>query len=50
MLAQQIKCPPYATKHTKRQYIDLEQAKRIKIILVPFDYRTPLHRGRANRA
>ena len=39
-----------AAEHAKRQHIDLQQPKRIQIILVPFDDRAPLHRRRADRA
>ena len=44
MRLQEIEAAPQAGQHAERQHIDLEQAERFQIVLVPFDDGALLHR------
>ena len=44
MRLQQIEAAPQAGQHAERQHIDLEQAERFEIVLLPFDDGALLHR------
>ena len=41
---QEIERPPQAGQHAKRQHVDLEQAERFQIVLLPFDDGAVFHR------
>ena len=45
----QIECFADACQHAQRQDIDLEDAERVEIVLVPFDHRAIGHGGVGNR-
>ena len=47
--AQQVKRLADAGQHAQRQHIDLHQAQRVDIVLVPFDEGAIRHRGLADR-
>ena len=49
MLFQQIEPSLQAGQHAERQDIDLQNAERIEIVLVPFDRRAIVHRGIGER-
>ena len=49
MALQQVKPAPQARQHAKRQNVDLENAQRIEIVLVPHNRRAPVHRSGRNR-
>lgn len=50
MIGQKLEGLANAAEHAKRQHIDLQEAKRIYVILVPFDDGAVLHRGILDRA
>ena len=45
MLRQQIEALAQAGEHAERQHVDLQQAQRVEIVLVPFDRAAAFHRG-----
>src|SRR5262245_35758597 len=49
MLIDQIKRLAQAGQHAKAKHVDFQDAKRIEIILVPFDEGTVVHRRIADR-
>ena len=49
MLLQEIEPAPHAAQHAEREHIDLHQAERIDVVLVPFDEGAIVHGGVADR-
>ncbi len=49
MVAHQVECLADAGKHAERQHIDLHQAERVNVILVPFDEAAVGHGGMMER-
>ena len=44
MFVQKIEALAERRQHAERQHVDLEQAERVEIVLVPFDHRALVHR------
>ena len=44
MLVQKLEALAQRRQHAEREHVDLEEAERIEIVLVPFDRRALLHR------
>jgi hypothetical protein len=48
MLRQEIEPAPQAAQHAEREHVDLHQAERVDIVLVPFDEGPLVHGGISN--
>ena len=49
MRFQEIEAAPQAAQHAEREHVDLHQAERIDVVLVPFDEGALVHGGIADR-
>ena len=49
VIAQQVEALAHAGEHAQRQHVDLQDAQRIDIVLIPFDEATIRHRAVADR-
>ena len=49
MLLDEIEPAPQAAQHAEREHIDLHQAERVDVVLVPFDEGALVHGGIADR-
>ena len=49
MLRQQIERPPHAAQHAQAQHVDLHEAQRVDVVLVPLDDLAVVHAGRLDR-
>ncbi|MCC2666076.1 MAG: hypothetical protein K0S35_3998 [Geminicoccaceae bacterium] len=46
---EQLERLPDAGQHAEREDVDLENAERVQVVLVPLDEGAPLHRGVGHR-
>ena len=44
-----IERTPHATQHAECEHVDLQQAERVEVVLVPLDHRALVHRGVLDR-
>ena len=49
MLAQQIECAAHAAQHAEAEHVDLHEAQRVDVVLVPFDDLAVDHGGGLDR-
>lgn len=49
VVLQLVEAATQGAEHAQRQYVDLEQANHVQVILVPLDHRALRHRGILHR-
>ena len=49
VVLKELERAPHAAEHSESEHIDLHEAERVDVVLVPFDHLPVVHRGRLNR-